>query len=288
MEHLVQKASLQGHRDENQDTELIFDNLDGKILDAPAILLLGVFDGHGPHGAIMSKRTSNMFQRILTHRTITYPIPSEHIITISDRVQSGLAKNEQSKSSGTTALIVVLYWDEKVDACRMQVINTGDCRALLNRDSMGIQLTRDHKPGSYQERNRINAILKKYSGNTEHVHRTAKLEMDKAKDWRICGLSVSRAYGDIEATPYLSHRPDNFNNYTIGARDSFLMLGCDGIWDVFSTTDISDFVMERMIPNSKNSRPILKDAAKNIANEICEEAIKRGSMDNVSCIIVFI
>jgi protein phosphatase 2C family protein 2/3 len=269
-------------------TELIFDNLDGKILDAPAILLLGVFDGHGPDGTMMSKRTSNMFQRILTHRTITYPIPSEYIVTISDRIQSGLSSKTESKSSGTTALIVIVYWDEEHETCRMQVINTGDCRALLNRDSMGIQLTRDHKPGSFQEKNRINALLKRYKGRTEAVHRTAKLELDRAKDWRICGLSVSRAYGDLEATPYLSHRPDYFNNYTLGSRDSFLMLGCDGIWDVFSTTDISDFVMEKMIPHPKTGRPVLADPSKSIATAICEEAIKRGSMDNVSCIIVFI
>lgn len=288
MEHLVQKASLIGKRDENQDTELIFDNLDGKNPDSPSILLLGVFDGHGPHGAMMSKRTSDMFRRILTHRTTTYPIPSEHIARISDRVQASLESKPEAKASGTTALIKIVYWDEEKEKFHLQIINTGDCRALLNRDGIGIQLTRDHKPGSYQEKDRITALLKRYKGRPEKVHRTAKLELDKAKDWRICGLSVSRAYGDLEATPYLSHRPDCFNSHTLGTRDSFLMLGCDGIWDVFSTTDITDFVMERMVPNPKTGRPMLLDTSSNVALAICNEAIKRGSMDNVSCIIVFI
>lgn len=288
MERIIQKASLIGHRDENQDTEIIFDNLDEITRDAPAILLLGVFDGHGPEGTLMSKKAASTFRRFLTHRTMSYPLHSRDILTISNRVQGALLAKPESKTSGTTSLIVIFYKNEKTSSIGLQIINTGDCRALLNRDDIGIQLTRDHKPGSFQERNRIMALFEQYKGNTGKVHKTAKLELDRANDWRICGLSVSRAYGDIEATPYVSHKPDCFSNYNITTRDSFVMLGCDGIWDVFSNTDISDFVMECMIPDPKTGRPVLKDKTRDIAKEICDEAIKRGSMDNVSCIIVFI
>jgi serine/threonine protein phosphatase PrpC len=288
MERIIQKSSLIGHRDENQDTEIVFDNLDENSRDAPAILLLGIFDGHGPEGTMMSRKAASTFRRFLTHRSMSYPLHSKDILTISNRVQSALSAKPESKSSGTTSLIVIFYKNEENNSISFQVINTGDCRALLNRDDIGIQLTRDHKPGSYQERNRIMTLFAHYKGNNEKIHRTAKLELDRANDWRICGLSVSRAYGDLEATPYVSHKPDCFSNYNITSRDSFIMLGCDGIWDVFSNTDISDFVMERMVPDSKTGRPVLKDKNLDVSKEICNEAIKRGSMDNVSCIIVFI
>ena len=45
-----------------------------------------------------------------------------------------------------------------------------------------------------------------------------------AYDWRIKDLSVSKAIGDLDATPFLSHKPDLFR-YKLDKNDKFFVLG---------------------------------------------------------------
>jgi serine/threonine protein phosphatase PrpC len=300
--------SRKGSRPENQDTELIFDNLDFHLPQYSQIRILGIFDGHGKHGLAASQTTANLYKNALLNVKLKFPLSGQEIGQISDYVNATLNKMVDTTQSGSTGLITVIYLktrsrkedsdgetsdedsdDDTVDAGKpfLQIINTGDCRAMLCRGGLGIPLTRDQKPGTYYERNRITNLLKKYNGHKEKVHRTAKLEMDKAGDWRICNMSVSRAYGDLHATPYVTHHPEYYNGYSLSPSTNFLMLACDGIWDVFATEEIADLVMSHMVPDPHTMQPVLKNSSKNMAKIICKEALRRGSTDNVSCIIAF-
>tara|TARA_B110000971_G_C19860552_1_gene431436 strand:- start:309 stop:875 length:567 start_codon:yes stop_codon:yes gene_type:complete len=176
-----------------------------------------------------------------------------------------------SYSVGSTALVGIMY--KKNKSLKAYILNTGDCRAILcNSNNIAIALTKDHKPNYIEEKKRINNL-------------GGEIEFD-GYDWRIKGLSVSRAFGDMDIMPYVTHKPEIFN-YSINKNDKFLVFACDGLWDALSNQDVADFILKQM---SKNNHLInmYGNSSKNIAYELGKYAIKKGSLDNISIIIVFL
>ena len=126
------------------------------------------------------------------------------------------------------------------------------------------QLTQDHKPNTPSEKKRIENL-------------GGKIEFDGA-DWRVKDLSLSRAFGDLECTPYVTHLPQIYR-YKISSSDKFIILGCDGLWDVLSNQDVVDYITELQLNKKFNG---------NYAKELAEHALQKGSLDNVSVIILFL
>ena len=124
------------------------------------------------------------------------------------------------------------------------------------------QLSQDHKPNSPEERKRIEEL-------------GGVVEFD-GSDWRIRNLSLSRAFGDLDCKPYVTHLPQIYE-YEVNKNDKFLVLACDGLWDVLSNQDVVDFIISCLSIKIKN----------NIARLLAEYAIEKGSMDNVTVIIYF-
>ena len=76
------------------------------------------------------------------------------------------------------------------------VYNLGDSRMILCKKSEAHVVTKDHKPNWPDEQTRIEKI-------------GGKIYFD-GFDWRIGDLSVSRAFGDLDNSPYISCKPDIF------------------------------------------------------------------------------
>jgi len=108
-----------------------------------------------------------------------------------------------------------------------------------------------------------------------------KIEFD-GDDWRIENLSVSRAFGDVKAGPYVTHVPDVFK-YRLGNKDQFMILACDGLWDVMTNQEVVDFVLH--ICYDQNMVRI--DPGVNIAKKLADIAVQKGSTDNITIIISF-
>jgi serine/threonine protein phosphatase PrpC len=144
------------------------------------------------------------------------------------------------------------------------MVNVGDSRAVLcNNKYEAIPLTIDHKPNSKTEKKRI-----------ENLGGHIKFD---GVDWRIKDLSLSRAIGDLDTSPYVTHYPEVFR-YRLNREDKFVIFACDGLWDVFSNKDAVKFV-NNLLKNKYSG---------NIAKKIAEEAIKKGSYDNVTVNILFL
>jgi len=60
-------------------------------------------------------------------------------------------------------------------------------------------------------------------------------------------------------------------------RDEFLVLACDGVWDVMSNEDLCDFVRSRLA---------LTNDLENIANQVVDTCLYKGSRDNMSIVLV--
>ena len=269
--------SLLGLRPSNEDAEFSLLNLEGNDTTKKNINLLAIFDGHG--GPLISKYLANTIPQYLYNTSI---IPREikphsekyhkYIQKLYDFIQEKI-RNEikESRMMGSTALVAQIYHNKNIT--RLQIINAGDCRAVMcNKYNIGISLSKDHKPMSFEE----NARITKMGGQIN------RLPND---DPRIMGLSVSRSLGDVDAKPYVSHQPEIFN-YILDGTDKFLILGCDGLWDVFDNQSAVDFVLNEM-KNEYRYNIDTNSLKNNIAKKMATEAIRKGSTDNVSCMILF-
>lgn len=293
-------SSLQGVRQENEDVESYLLNLgnNGNAIDNRycAIDFFVICDGHG--GSAVAEIVAPMLKDNLTKPGLVYPLTHLYICKIFNFIQKQISETENKKSKkkesigaecGCTALVLVRFYEKSKRKEYIQVINLGDCRAVLaNSNGLHIPLTVDHKPFLIGERVRIDKI-NKTCDETEY----APIVFDQG-DWRVNGLSVSRAFGDISAKPQVSHIPDSFV-YDLSDTDKFIIMACDGLWDEIQNHYAVDFVSEHLHNNGDN---LLKfeynsypnNAVKkteNIARKLASYAIAKGSGDNVSIFIIY-
>lgn len=268
--------SIQGRRDYNEDEFNIINNLNGKDITLHKVGYYGLFDGHG--GGKISKFCKKNFHKYFMETEIINKPPckskdyDKYIIKTYDSVQNILTDREkEAKTVGSTALVVMVYEKEKKKYSK--IINLGDCRAIMcNEYNISIQLTKDHKPSSYEEYKRI-------------LFEKGKITKDSGDDYRINGMSVSRSFGDIDAKPQVSHIPDIFD-YDIH-KTKFIIMGCDGLWDGINNQEAVDFVLSEIEDNKEYKKNINNKSDNNIAAKLANLAYDKGSCDNITVVIIF-
>ncbi|KAI4315523.1 hypothetical protein L6164_028321 [Bauhinia variegata] len=184
-----------------------------------------------------------------------------------DETSSESEGNMAGNNMGSTALVVMVGKEEIV------VANCGDCRAVLCRDSVAVQLSRDHKPDFPDERERIEAAggrVINWKGN------------------RVLGvLATSRSIGDHYMKPYVISEPE----VKVCGRtesDEFIVIGSDGLWDVVSNNFACE-VARRCLDGQMRRNfggSFIKCYAAEAAALLAELAMARGSKDNISVIVV--
>ena len=263
----VYTISLKGLRDQNEDKHNVILNSNKSNTEMNNVDFFSVFDGHG--GKQVSKYLAKTLNQYFMKKTIKYPISKKYVKTVYDHVQKTLRTNYKNFSyhSGSTGLVVIHF--TKKNQSYLNIFNTGDCRCVLARDNCALPLTKDHKPHWPEERTRIQGL-----GGT--------IKFD-GSDWRIKDLSVSRAFGDVDATPYVTHVPDIFQ-YRLDKTDKFIIIACDGLWDVVANYEAVNFIINKFYHNDLKTR-INTNA--NIAAELAKYALEKGSTDNITVIVVF-
>jgi protein phosphatase PTC1 len=107
---------------------------------------------------------------------------------------------------------------------------------------------------------------------------------------RVQGLiSVTRSMGDSMLHPYIIADP-YIKVHELSILDQFLIIGCDGVWDVI--TDDQAVQMSKEILEDKEA-PLLdevgnprKELVQIAAEKIRDIAYDRGSTDNISVLII--
>ena len=258
--------SLQGKRDANEDKHVNIINLTGDNSEYNNINFFAVFDGHG--GKAVSKYLKENLPPFFVYKFSKniYSNPktsSKYFIKAFEKIQSKIIADlpRASQYCGSTCCIGIHYKDEKLKD-KLWILNIGDSRAIkCNKFNIAEQLSQDHKPNSPEEKLRIE--------NMDGV-----IEFD-GYDWRIKGLSLSRAFGDLDCSPYVTHLPQIYN-YTIKNDDKFIIFACDGLWDVMSNQDVVEFINE-LLMNTKYKG--------NYAKALAEYAYDKGSTDNITTIV---
>ena len=264
----VYSHSLQGKRESNEDQHLILFNLDGSDKEMNDINFLSVYDGHG--GKLVSKYLKDnlpiyFIKKFRRNIYLKQDMFSKYVNNVYNLLQSNL-KHEHPRAvnyCGSTSCIIIHCIDHKEKMPFLWIINVGDSRAVLsNENGIAIPLSKDHKPNSPEERVRIEQL-------------GGKIVYDGV-DWRVKDLSLSRAFGDVECTPYVTHLPQIYCR-KLSTGDKFLILACDGLWDVLSNQDAVDFILDLETKNYKG----------NYAKVLAEYALEKGSMDNVTVIVYY-
>lgn len=186
---------------------------------------------------------------------------------VQNAIKSGFLKIDQSMritaqdTSGCTAVCAF------VSPTHIFIANCGDSRAVLYGRTSIRFFSDDHKPFKPNERVRI---LNAGGTATQRINGT---------------LAVSRALGDFEfkkdplrgpCEQLVSPEPE----VTIIERDSddeFLILACDGIWDVMTNDDLCSFICHML--------RIESDIEK-ICSSVLDVCLRKGSRDNMSIILV--
>ncbi|KAK9453611.1 phosphatase 2C-like domain-containing protein [Dipodascopsis uninucleata] len=146
--------------------------------------------------------------------------------------------------------------DEKTIRERMlYTANAGDARIVLCRAGRAIRLSYDHKGTDPNEAQRV-----KNCGGM-------------VLNGRVNGiLAVTRALGDTYIKKLVTSHPYTTET-ALSSADEFIILACDGLWDVCSDQEAVDLI--RNIKEPEEASRVLVDYA-----------LTHFSMDNITCMIV--
>lgn len=261
----VYSDSVKGLRPSNEDKHVTIMNNPRTYPNLRTMNFMAVFDGHG--GKAVSEFLSNNLPPHFVSKHVKYPLSMEYINKVFNHLQNALRRSGKAEHTGSTALVAIDYIMKGQKY--LNIMNVGDCRCVLSRDLKAIPLTVDHKPNYPAERKRIERL----GGN---------IIFDNP-DFRINGLSVSRAFGDLDAAPYVSHVPEIFK-YKLTSKDQFIVIACDGLWDVLSNQEVVNFVINNCYDGTLTKRV---NRRVNIAKKLTNYALERGTGDNVSVIVYF-
>lgn len=270
-------SSMQGWRIEMEDAHAAVANLPGELKDWA---FFAVFDGHA--GARVSAHCSEHLLHSITSGEEFQPqsiakLAEENeettINTIKKGIHDGFLRLDESMrqmpevasgedKSGTTAVCAL------ISPTHIFVANCGDSRAVLYRGGKIGFSTQDHKPVNPVEKERI-----QNAGGSVMIQRVNG------------SLAVSRALGDYEyknvegkgpCEQLVSPEPEIYVERR-QSDDEFLVLACDGVWDVMTNEDLCAFVRSRLL---------LSDDLEAIANHVVDTCLYKGSRDNMSIVLL--
>uniref|UniRef100_A0A4W5N034 protein-serine/threonine phosphatase n=1 Tax=Hucho hucho TaxID=62062 RepID=A0A4W5N034_9TELE len=183
-------------------------------------------------------------------------------------------KEEPGSDSGTTAVVALIRGKQLI------VANAGDSRCVVSEKGKAIDMSYDHKPEDELELARI-----KNAGG--------KVTMDGRVNG---GLNLSRAIGDHfykrnkalgPEEQMISSMPD-VKVLTLNPEHDFMVIACDGIWNVMSSQDVVDFVSQKIKPDaSAVARPLSSIVEELLDHCLAPDTSGDGTgCDNMTCIII--
>ncbi|EGD73191.1 hypothetical protein PTSG_04905 [Salpingoeca rosetta] len=283
--------SMQGRRPTQEDRHAVLDAVDG--LQVHPCALYGVYDGHcGVDASEFCEK--HLHEKVFAQLKQLATFDDDHIKSaITTAVEEldadflRLAKMRK-RMDGSCVLIACIL------GTKLFTAHLGDSRAILCRDNKAVRLTEDHKPEIERERKRIEQAGGRIVKIGRVYRTTLKTKEDKAPQVL---LAVARSIGDLQLkqpSPIVSATPDVCVYDLQRYRDAFVVLACDGVWDVLSDDDVMSLVLDRhrqvvqATPDASDPGVLRHPSfdARAAASLIMTTAFDRGSGDNISVIVV--
>ena len=245
----------------------------------------GVYDGHGGDGC-------SIYLKNYLHKNIK-EMSTKGIKAAIDETEKNFIENiavvngKLYDMSGSCAVMALIKQRKCI------IANIGDSRCVLYKNKRVVYSTRDHKPNAIFEKRRIEAAggsIYKTQSVIELYQNGKLIEIP----WRVLpgGLSVSRTFGDIESKvlkyggkkDVVAALPD-IVEFELTDDYNFMVIGCDGIFDVLSNNEILQCI-QIVLKINKNKNKKMNELCGDFAQMIIKSALAKESFDNVSCIVV--
>jgi protein phosphatase 2C family protein 2/3 len=261
-------SGMQGWRKKMEDAHVI----DFKIGTDPRAAFMAVFDGHNG-GAAAKFCSLNIVEKVTQdpafvknasgRRDLAKALEGGFLAT-----DAALRQTEHGDDSGCAAVAVMALEG------RLICGNAGDSRAVAyRRDREGklhaIPLSQDHRPTLLSEVHRIEEA----GGAVQHN--------------RVNGvLALTRALGDFEFKKNDEHgdiitaRPD-ITEVPLTRDIAFVVVACDGVWDVVSNEQAGAFVDVRVGQPDTDAGLICEDLLQHCIAE-CPHGL---GTDNMTCVL---
>ncbi|CAM8941349.1 unnamed protein product [Rhodiola kirilowii] len=299
----------QGRKGINQDAMIVWEDFFSED-----VTFCGIFDGHGPHGHLVSRnvrdklplkllsslRSSKLKQNGSgrtwikggTKNSIAGELEKDedaedklNLFWMETFLKSFKSMDKELRShssidsfcSGSTAVTVVKQ------GSKLFIGNIGDSRAILaTKDSSNtvvpVQLTVDLKPDLPREAERINRCKGRvFALQDEPEVCRVWLPFDNAP-----GLAMARAFGDFCLKEYGVISVPEFSHRTLTEMDQFIVLASDGVWDVLSNEQVVEIVA---------SAPTRSSAARTVVDSASQEwrlKYPTSKMDDCAVVCLFL
>lgn len=253
--------SDKGARKANEDREVCVTE---RVHD-DVVAFFGLFDGHG--GAQVADFLAENLHATVFDRMRNAPDAPD---ALAASVEEAFAATDEDifareMPSGSTAVSLVVR-----GSCAV-VASVGDSQAVLSTSGRATDMCVAHTPLLSSERERILA---------------AKGNISKGRIYGMLG--VSRAFGDNDFKTARGEFSSRFNGdlviatpdvvaHDISPQDEFMVLGCDGLFEVMDPQQVVDYVRTKLE---------LHGDVQHACEELVSHAINMGSTDNVSAIVV--
>ena len=283
----------------------------------PKISYFAIFDGHAGNKCAEYLR-ENLLRLICSNKFFPENIP-EAIKYGFEKADEYFLNNyaiingQLKDNSGTCGLILLIINND------VYIGNVGDSRCIgsFNKGKIHRDITRDHKPNTPYEKERIMSN----GGQIYQTKTNIKIEENFILRTKILlgpyrvfpgRLSVSRTIGDAEGkVPSIGGNPKviickpDIYKFNIVENDiDYFILGCDGIFDQMSSSDVFKCVSLMIERNKDIYKCKEKNRNNNIYNSlygnsvdihttsgdivdlILKAAMLRQSYDNVTCLFI--
>jgi serine/threonine protein phosphatase PrpC len=220
--------------------------------------LFAVYDGHAGT-EVASYLEQELFDKILADPNFSDD-PKKTIKETyfsMDKSILGKAENEVDFRAGSTATTAFLL----DGGSRLIVANVGDSRAILARNRKAVEVSVDHEPQKPEERE----MVESKGGEVAVSPIGGVYRVDKR-------LNMTRAFGDYSIKEHLSVEPDIWDNI-LTDDDDFFVVASDGLWNVMSNDEAVEHVLAQK-------------TAEGAAKVLAASALKRGSRDDISVLVV--
>ena len=283
----------------------------------PKISYFAIFDGHAGNKCAEYLR-ENLLKLICSNHFFPENIP-EAIRYGFEKADEQFLNNyamvngQLKDNSGTCGLILLIVNNE------VYIGNVGDSRCIgsFNNGKIQRDITRDHKPNTPYEKERIIAnggVIYQTKTNIKVEENLILKNKILLGPYRVFPgrLSVSRTVGDAEGKiPILGGNPDviickpDIYKFNITENDiDYFILGCDGIYDQLSSKDVFkcvSLVLEKKKEllqkmdyniNLNEYKSLYGDnidihsTCGDIVDLILRASMIRQSYDNVTCLII--
>ena len=283
----------QGYRESMEDVVLALDEfaltskqynntctaatVEKTVLQDGVLSFYAVFDGHG--GDYSSKYCGKKFPKIFREKFDACSEVREALWDACRQTDNDLYaeldKQYLPDSSGTTMCCVVIDQNGVVHC-----VNVGDSRAVLCRSGTAVPLSSDQK-----------------ADNVDEIGRIVECGGFVSRGRVMGDLAVARAMGDYDfkcdEQYVITADPDIFELQLDCHDDEFIVVACDGLWDVMSSQEVISYcrgwLHKNMVPISQTDSTLGIHHYHRLLAELVEHAVENlGSSDNVSVILILL